>query len=112
MCILTVVSFHSTVSPPDLPAGRIRYGYSKDDNGEIVIDEAQAEVVRMIFQMYREGAGVQRIKDSLEGRGIQAPSGGRSWPKRTIEKILTNEKYSGISDLRMEMKRKVKTINA
>ena len=45
--------------------------------------------------MYLDGASIMRIKSVLEQRGFPAPSGGTSWPKRTIEKILCNEKYSG-----------------
>ena len=59
----------------------------------------EAQLVIVLVQGPDEAPGAAGIgadlKDSLEGRGIQAPSGGRSWPKRTIEKILTNEKYSG-----------------
>ena len=36
--------------------------------------------------------GIQRL---LGEKGIPSPSGSAVWPKRTIEKLLTNEKYTG-----------------
>lgn len=85
----------SAQNPDSKIFSRVCYGYVKDDEGNLVIDEEQAEIVRLVFQMYLEGSSVQRIKDTLEQRGIPAPSGGASWPKRTIEKMLCNEKYVG-----------------
>ena len=49
----------------------------------------------MIFQMYLTGDSIGKIRSILEQRGIPSPSGGTAWPKRTIEKILQNEKYTG-----------------
>lgn len=85
----------SAQNPDSKIFSRVCYGYRKGDDGSLVIDETQAEVVKSIFQMYLDGAGTQKIKDGLEQRGIPSPSGGATWPKRTIEKILVNEKYSG-----------------
>lgn len=75
----------SAQNPDSRIFSRICYGYRKDDKGSLVIDEEQAKVVRMIFQMYLDGASVI----------ILAPLGGAAWPKRTIENILCNEKYAG-----------------
>ena len=85
----------SAQNPDSRIFSRICYGYRKDDDGNLVIYEEQAEVVRTIFQMYLAGASIMKIKCTLEQRGIPAPLGGTTWPKRTIEKILGNEKYSG-----------------
>jgi len=74
---------------------RICYGYQKDTDGALVILEDQAEIVKLIFHMYLSGDSIGKIKGTLEQRGIPAPSGGTAWPKRTIEKILQNEKYTG-----------------
>lgn len=85
----------SLQNPDSKLYSRVCYGYVKGNDGELIIREDQAEVVRTIFRKYLDGDSVQRIKSSLEQQGIPAPSGGPSWPKRTIEKILCNEKYSG-----------------
>ena len=41
-------------------------GYTKDAEGNLVIDPEQAEIVRRIYREYLEGASFQQIKRSLE----------------------------------------------
>jgi site-specific DNA recombinase len=41
------------------------------------------------------GASIIAIKRELEAKGIKTPTGKDTWPKRTIETILSNEKYAG-----------------
>ncbi len=71
------------------------YGYTLDENGELTILDGEAEVVKRIFESYLSGMGSHAIKKSLENDGILSPTGKETWPKRTIEKILRNEKYCG-----------------
>ncbi len=74
---------------------RTCYGYMKDDKGKLRIVKEEAKIVRRIFDSYIGGAGVYAIKTSLERDHIISPSGKEKWAKRTIEKILRNEKYIG-----------------
>ena len=71
------------------------YGYYKDKNGMLAIDEKTAEVVRNIFDWYLEGASAVGIKKQLESKQIKSPKGKDTWSKHTIESILTNMKYTG-----------------
>ena len=71
------------------------YGYSNAEDGSLVINEPEAEVIRQIFQMYLDGYSVGGIKKYLEGNGILTSRGKTTWSKRSIETILTNEKYVG-----------------
>lgn len=71
------------------------YGYEHDSSGELVIVESEAEVVRMIFAMYIEGASVLAISNKLRELGIPSPTGKEKWSNRTIDTILQNEKYTG-----------------
>lgn len=73
------------------------YGYDKDKNGDLVINEKQAEVVKLIFDLYLKGESVGGIINELENRNIKSPKGKEKWSKRSIEKMLSNEKYIGIS---------------
>lgn len=70
-------------------------GYTKDAEGNLVIDPEQAEIVRRIYREYLEGASFLQIKRSLEADGI--PNGARhlKWHESNIHQILTNEKYIG-----------------
>ena len=71
------------------------YGYTKNINGELVIDEEQAKNVRDIFRWYLDGASVLGIIKKLYDAGILSPTGKEKWNKRTIEIMLSNEKYTG-----------------
>ena len=73
------------------------YGYERDEDGQLIINKEKADVVKDIYRKYLDGSSVMKIKKDLEERGIPSPSGGVTWPKRTIEKILCNEKYCGYS---------------
>lgn len=71
------------------------YGYEKNGHDELVINEKQAKVVQLVYDLYLEGASVLGIVRELESRHIPSPSGKPTWPKRSIEQMLTNEKYCG-----------------
>jgi DNA invertase Pin-like site-specific DNA recombinase len=71
------------------------YGYFNDENGNLVIDEREAKTVRMIFNLYLHGKSVLGIVKELERLGIKSPTGKDTWPKRTIDVMLSNEKYMG-----------------
>ena len=70
-------------------------GYTKDSEGNLIIDPEQAETVRRIYREYLEGSSFLQIKRSLEANGI--PNGARhlKWHESNIHQILTNEKYIG-----------------
>jgi site-specific DNA recombinase len=69
-------------------------GYTCVD-GEIVIVPEQAEVVRKIFELYLQGLSLGQIKAYLEGQGIKTVMGKKIWDTKTIQRMLTNEKYKG-----------------
>ncbi len=71
------------------------YGYKKDKDGKLIIDEEQAKVVIDIFRWYLDGASVLGIVKKLSDAGIPSSKGKATWPKRTIESMLKNEKYKG-----------------
>ncbi len=73
------------------------YGYDKDENGDLVINEEQAAVVKLIFDLYLKGESILGIVKELHNRNIKSPTGKEEWPKRSVEKILSNEKYIGIA---------------
>ena len=52
-------------------------------------------MVQLVFDLYLDGASVLGIVRELENRHIPSPSGKTTWPKRSIEQMLINEKYCG-----------------
>lgn len=73
------------------------YGYVKDKNGDLIINEEQAAIVRLIFDLYLGGKSILGIVKELKERSIKSPTGKENWPKRSIEEMLSNEKYIGVS---------------
>ncbi len=57
-------------------------------------DPETAPVVKLIFELYRDGYGMTRISDKLDALGIPAPGGGK-WVPDTIPRFLRNEHYIG-----------------
>jgi len=71
------------------------YGYINDAEGKLEIANKEAEIVHMIFNLYLQGKSVLGIAKELERLGIKSPTGKATWPKRTIDVMLSNEKYTG-----------------
>lgn len=55
----------------------------------------QAEVVKRVFEMYRDGIGTIRIADILTQEHIPSPSGRKQWSHVSVNNILNNEHYLG-----------------
>ena len=70
-------------------------GYDKDENGELVINEKEAELVRRIYSEYLDGKSYIAIAKGLEKDRIITVTGSTKWWDSTITGILTNEKYCG-----------------
>ena len=77
-----------------MPYGRF-LGYRKGEDGLPEIVPEEAEVVRMIYKSFMDGLSYYKIAKMLMEREIPAPAGGEKWHRRTVESILTNEKYKG-----------------
>lgn len=61
------------------------------------VNEDQANVVRRIFTMFRDGYTINGIARALNEDGIPSPTKGRgSWSPSTIRTMLTNERYAGV----------------
>jgi hypothetical protein len=74
---------------------RTCFGYGRGEDGNLTIIEAEADIVRMIFDWYLQGFSVLAIRKELHKLSIKSPTGQDSWSKRTIETMLENEKYAG-----------------
>lgn len=70
-------------------------GYDRDENGELAINEAEAEIVRKIYNLFLEGLTYRQIADYLRDAGIKTIMGNEVWHNTVIASILKNEKYAG-----------------
>lgn len=69
------------------------YGYDAVD-GELVVNEQQAEIVRFIFTELLSGKSTHKIAAELNRRDIPSKKGGH-WTSTTIRGMAGNEKYTG-----------------
>lgn len=77
-------------------------GYTKDENGKLVIVPEEAEVVKRIYREFLEGKSIRKIATGLEADGIKTGAGRNKWYDSTIRSILKNEKYMGDALLQKE----------
>lgn len=77
-----------------IPSGKF-LGYDKDENGNLVINEAQAAIVRRIYREFLAGFGSYQIAKRLTAEKVPMAYGGKAWCPSHIRKVLTNEKMKG-----------------
>lgn len=70
-------------------------GYTKDEDGHLIIEPAEAEIVKRIYREYLQGASLKQIGDGLMDDGILTAAGKAKWRPESVKKILKNEKYIG-----------------
>ena len=74
--------------------GYLPYGYTKDEKGNMVIDPAEAETVRLIFSSALNGMGSYKIAQMLRELDVPTRRGAR-WSDASVRCILENERYYG-----------------
>ena len=70
-------------------------GYDKGEDGNLVVNEKEARIVRLIYRKFIEGMAPIGICRMLDEMGILTPGGKKHWRESTILSILKNEKYKG-----------------
>lgn len=60
------------------------YGYRLDENGMLVIQPQEAEIVRRIFESFLTGKGIQQIGKELEDQNIPKFRGEAVWSKNVV----------------------------
>ena len=96
------------------------YGYKKDENNLMIIDEEQAEIIKRIYTLSLSGVGTKKIADVLNNENVPTAynligKGGTisvknkytntvttrdkskiTWSGGTIQRILSNTIYKGV----------------
>lgn len=73
----------------------ILLGYDHDEDGNLVINEEEAKIVKLIFMMYLNGCTCQEIADTLTELGCMTKKGNTVWSAGSILQILQNERHCG-----------------
>ena len=70
-------------------------GYDTDEDGKWVIVEEEAELVKIIYDMYLTGHSSPQIAEILTRSGIPTSTNKQVWSSGAVLGILRNEKYCG-----------------
>ena len=76
--------------------GPAPYGYRRGREGEkpLIVDDREAEIVRMIFREYLQSRSTGKVVAALHARNIQTRKGNK-WSRQAISIILSNRTYRG-----------------
>jgi site-specific DNA recombinase len=101
----------SVISAGRIPTtGKPPYGYSFDKKKHVrIINEPEAENVKLIFGWSREGLSARSITQRLNTRGVPSPAlnssryyrdetrGVSKWGSSQVQRILNCEEYTGVT---------------
>ena len=74
---------------------RTLLGYDKDENGNLIINKDEAQIVKKVFNLYIAGVSLKEIENIMnqEGMPCKCPSG--RWTVGYLARMISNEKYAG-----------------
>lgn len=70
-------------------------GYDKDEDGHLIINEDEAETVKVIFYLFLNGWSHTEIADLLTKYGRKTKLGNEVWNPTSIAGIIENERHCG-----------------
>ncbi|MED1745743.1 recombinase family protein [Brevibacillus borstelensis] len=89
---LAKVREHKKIMPMRVPP----FGYDKDENGQLVINEKERQYVQMIYEWYvLEKLTLRQIGERLYGKVMPKRGESPNWNATSISRILTSEIYIG-----------------
>lgn len=74
--------------------GKPPLGYNVDATGHLVINDAEAEIVKLVFNMYELNYSYSKMADILNNRGY-CNKNSKPFSKFSFNSILRQEKYRG-----------------
>lgn len=78
---------------PRFPYGSL--GYDKGPDGQPMINEEEAEIIRYIFSEFLLGRSISGIASALTEKGIPTTRGKERWSVAAVKSILSAERYTG-----------------
>jgi len=70
--------------------GYVPYGYDVSDDGYLVADPLEQEVISLIKELRYQGMSLRRIAAELNGRGLKSKRGGK-WYPQSVSNILNRD---------------------
>lgn len=75
--------------------GSVPLGFKMDENHKFVIDPPNAQLVKIIFEMYVKGNSIKQITDYMNSNNYKT-SKGSEFNKNSLRKMLRNKRYIGV----------------
>ena len=69
-------------------------GFDVDENQDFIINDYEAQAIKIIYEMYSKNTGYSEIIDELNRLGYKTKKG-KDFGKNSLYEILKNEKYKG-----------------
>ena len=73
------------------------YRFGEKGSSTLVVDPLMAPLARRIFSEFAQGRPISHIARDLVAEGIRSPTGKDHWYISTLVKILSSEKYIGMT---------------
>ena len=70
-------------------------GYDKDEDGNLVINEEEAETVKLCYYLFLNGFPTAEIAEILEELGRKTKLGRTKWTSSSVVAVLKNERHCG-----------------
>lgn len=70
-------------------------GYDKDEDGNLVINETEADTVRLCYYLFLSGFPTSEIAEILMDLGRKTKLGNTKWTGSTVVNVLRNERHCG-----------------
>ncbi len=70
-------------------------GYDEDEEGNLVINEEEAKIIRRIYREFLSGKGTVQIAKGLTKDKVKTARGNTKWTSDSVLKLLRNEKHAG-----------------
>lgn len=87
---------HQSFKNGNVPMQYQRFlGYKKGKNDKPEIIPEEAEIVKEIYRNYLDGMSLNMIVDRLNEKGLTTKGKKSPYRKEVVQRILTNEKYTG-----------------
>lgn len=77
-----------------IACGTAPFGFRRQDDGTFAVDEEEAPVVRLIFDLREDGLTLHEIAARLNALAMRPRKGG-VWRKGTVGYVLDNPRYRG-----------------
>lgn len=76
-------------------AAKAQVGYDRDEDGDLIVNEDEAETVKAIYYLYLNGVSFSDIAELLKAYKRKTKQGSYEWSASTLAEIVANERHCG-----------------